>query len=370
MTGPENAPFVSVKLERRGWTGAWVEVQGFQSARIQSSLNAASSMSVQFQSPRGSRVDEFSVGQWVRLSLGLGGVPNRPKFYGFAANPAHLFQPSVSSSGFECYDFLAQAAREKNVRLTETGINYDGWDASMAIRDLFEGLQGTPVDALGCSGTYPKVVITPEMGVYYPNFVDRLTLAQRLNDSCWDDLYPDLPLPYRLWQDGEGRVHHRKMQPLSTSYPRATIQYEGTLHSLDVRVRSSKLATGASVTGAKDPESASGDTYWSSYSEASQIAVKGLWHRSIARPDLASSDQCQAWAKRMVSLYRTLYIAKEVVAHEPLHIWPGDVIRLQDPVNGRAENLRVTQIDTEVSPGKFEQRLMLGNFTYMPTEYI
>lgn len=327
-------------------------------------------MSVQFQSPEGSRADELVVGQWARLTIGLSGLLNQPRFFGFCANPAHLFEPSVSSSAFECFDFLAQAAREKNVRLTETGINYDGWDASMAIRDLIEGMAGSPVDAGGCTGTYPKVSVNPEMGLYCPNFSDRLSLIQQLNDSCWDDLYPDLPLPYRVWQDGNGRVHHRKMQPLSTAYPRATIQYRGELHGLDHRARSSKLATGATVTGATDPDSATGENFWASYSEASHVASRGLWQRKVSRNDLASSDLCQAWAKRMVALYRTLYVAKEVTVHEPLHLWPGDVVQLLDPINGRAENLRVTQIDINIKPEEFSQKLNLGNFTYMPTEYI
>jgi hypothetical protein len=333
-------------------------------------MNAASSLQIQLQSGKGSKTNLLRIGQPVRLYLGLGGLLNLPRFYGYVANPAFKSDPGIESAGFECFDYLAAGGKENSVQLTPTVVNYDGWDASMAIRDVVEGIYSSPVDAPGCVGTDPKIVITPDSGLYFPNYTDRLTLIQAINEFCFDDQYPDLPVPYRFWQDGEGHVHHRKVQPLSTSYPRAIINYDSGIHSTDIRVRSSKLATGAVVTGAKDKDSITERNYQAVYSEASHIASKGFWQRKISKPNLQSDDECQSWAKRVVALYRNLYIAKEVIVREPLYLWPGDVVSLHDVTTGRAENIRVTQLEISFGPGKLEQRLMLGNFTYMPREYI
>jgi hypothetical protein len=356
----------------------WNDVVGYYGGGFNMTPNAAARMELTFPNRQGSNLNVLHENQFIRMSLGLDGLGIYPRFYGFVANRSIITAPGQSSVSFECYDLLGQAQREF-VKYTEFGDNIDGMDAAQAIRVLLQSLWGLitgsmpftpPVDTDGVNGLYPPRTVVPADGLYAPEYETKLALIQTLNEMCCIDQYPNPPMPYILFVDGEGRFHHRPVQDLAAGYPRLTISYAGNLNKAKQTTRSTKLITNCIVNGQQDPNDPDGHKYEGSFYDVSWCIMEGVWTQKFSKTYLKSVDECRDYAMRKVSLYRELYEPVTVEVRRAYEFVPGDLVAFVNPVTGKSENMRVMEMDITFQPTDFSVKLTLGAMNYLPTDYI
>jgi len=362
---PLLSPFQSYTKLEKYIDGAWEEVKYWFGGSLVRRANSASILNITFPDWQKQAL-VLRYGQKVRFSFGLNGLPTTKAFLGRVTNRSHSEAPEQSWVSFECMDFLEQA-QATQVQLTETGYNFDGYDPSVAIKELFDGLAGTPVTTTGVCGTNPKRLIVPADKIYFPDYSSALAVALALNDLCWDDTaYPSYSLPYFLWQDGAGVIHHRKLKPLSSEAAR-TLTRGDSIAKGDVRSRAAHLINQGSVAGGTDPF---GVQVFASFGDNSRAAAYGARGARASVSNLSSSDECKQWAIRKVQTQSLMSETVKIETTKGYSLYPGDVVDAVDLVKRGSVKLRVTQVNLKFAPRAVSCEVALGDSDFLATEYV
>lgn len=356
---------------------AWKTITGYYGGSFNQMPNAPSRLEITFPNKDGKNFDTLHINQFIRLNLGIDGLQIYPRFYGFVANRAVTEAPGQSNISFECFDLLHQAAREL-CKYTELGENVDGMDVGSAIRYILATLWENQLppqplsdaDVDGINGTDYLRIITSSDKFYSATYSTKLSLIQSLNELAVIDNYPEAPLPYILYQDGEGRFHHRPVEDLVTGTPRMTLSYAGNLNRYTQKTRTSKLITHGTVTGQKDPNDSTGAVFEGSFIDASWVQMEGEWRQKFSKAWAASVDDCRDYAMRKVALYRELYEPIEIETRRGYFLIVGDLVMVVNPATGKSETMRIMELTVKFQPTDFSVMVTCGAMNYLPTDYI
>ncbi len=356
---------------------SWTTLSGYYGGTFNMTPNAAARMELTFPNPGGRNLNALHIGQRIRLTLGLDGLPVYPRFLGFVSNRSLTNSHGQASASFECFDFLGLAQREQ-VKYTPSGDNLDGYDAGSAVKAVLESMNGGDIAALGLStdgviGVTGGRPVEEKDGVYASDYNNKLSIIQTLNEMSFIDQYPNPPRPYAVLQDGDGVFHHRPVEDIATGTPRLTVQYAGNLSKLSQKTRTAKLLNDCTVIGQTDAFSVEDPkpNLQGTFTDQSSMDAHGRWSGKFTKGWLDSVDACRDYAMRKVALYRDYYEPVSVELRRGYHLFVGDLVNLTNVEQAaRSENMRVMELDTMFQPGDFTVRLTLGAMNYLPTEYI
>lgn len=349
-------------LWTRGTHKKSIQVSDFDHDR---QVNSAAELTFGVSNKSGMYNYFFLPGDKIEFYYGIGQIPNVPQFTGYPV--------SVSGSTIKkvtCVDYLA-CAKNEWVKLDDY-TNYDGYLASAAIASLISGLNGTPL-TVGKSGVETERVITDTDDIRYPEYADKLSVIQDINDLCWDESYASNsyhPLPYFFYVNGT-TFFHKKQTDITAATPVMSIAYADNLLSSDPEYTMDYTCNRCTYIGGEYKDAA-GNTrrYEGTHTDATNLANMRLFHVVKEDKKLPSDGDCVAAAERYVQANKYITVKSSLKHTDGMYLTPGvSVIEIENSRYGISGNNLVVGVNVSMSAGVVDVNIDLAQRKSVLTDF-
>lgn len=336
------------------------------SITINRRANVPATATMQFTNKNGKYTDYFGSTDLFTVDIGLDGDPR----FAFLGYPIDMSGRSILT--IQLADMMSIINRAKTQIWKYD--NFDGWEASQAIRKLIEDVNLSPFsqnfDLTGIKGTNPRVILDDTLR--YVDFASNLDIIKAIRDMCWDRTEdPKIPLGYTMWQR-ENRFHFKKLQRIDEAIP--VIEYPSVDSLLSSRPSKSimPLINKVTVLGAeyKDLKTDDKKRYKGVFTHASSIAAFGENHQVYTDNALTTHWQCKSKAERIGVASMVRVITSRIEVPELYEAVPNlTVLYVNDSKYGLKGNHIVSEVTVQIGGGT-RCSITLNNVEPYMTKYL
>lgn len=309
----------------------------------------------------------FMPGNEIRLSYGIGQLPDSPQFTGF---PVEVTGTTVKE--ITCIDYMG-LLRYDYVKVDDTD-NYDGFEVSAAIKKIIEDMDGNEL-TVSKSGTYPRVFITEADKIRYDGYENRLKVIADLNDLCYDETYSSSyayhPLPYFFYVDGT-TFYHVKQPYVPDTDPALTVTYADNLLESEPEYTIDYLCNKCTFLGAEYEDTTGVKRkYEGSHTDTSHKSNMRLFHVVKEDDTLESDGACKAAAIRYVQENRALKVRSSLWHNSGFDLVPGkSVIEIESSRYGLNGKYLCVGVNVNCSQGMFDTTFELSSQKSALTDFV